>query len=800
MIRILMIFCITATLCFSQQVTIKDKITFQPLEFVSIFDAEKNISALTGINGKAEITRFSESEKITFRLLGYETIEISFSRLKEINFILLMEQTPVTLSQIVVSANKWEQDKSDIPVKIEAIGPQTIAFQNPQTAADMLALSGSVYIQKSQLGGGSPIIRGFSTNRVLIVVDGVRMNSAIYRSGNVQNVISLDANSLGGTEVIFGPGSVIYGSDAIGGVMNFLTLNPKISGGGQTLFSTQAFGRYSSANKENTGHLHFGFSSGKWGLVTGLTYSKFGDLTTGSNGPSEFLRPTYQNRINGVDTVIVNIDSKVQKESGYDQLNFMQKIRFKPNSMWDFQYAFHYSTSSDVPRYDRLIQPQGTGLRSAQWYYGPQKWMMNQFSITNVSSNSFYDISKFIVAYQNTEESRHDRRFNNNILNHRTEKVNLFSLNIDMLKNINNESNIFYGVEAVFNKIFSTGESENIVNGNKAAISNRYPDGSTWNSFGAYAVYKRNFGNTFVLQSGLRFTTVAVKADFVTTFFPFPFSTAELNASSVNGSIGGVWKAADDLQFNINLSTGFRAPNIDDIGRVFDSTPGRVVVPNPDLKPEYAYNGEIGLTKLFSNKAKFDIVGYYTILENALVRRMFKLNGQDSIVYDGVLSGVEAIQNAANAKVYGVEFGTEILILKGLQFGAKINFQKGEEEDGAGNKEPLRHAAPIFGNIKLTYSMERLKAELYGLFNGEISNENLTASEQAEPFIYAKDSNGKPYVPSWFTVNLKLSYSLTDYLILYGGVENITDKLYRPYSSGISAPGRNFIFSARVNY
>ena len=81
-------------------------------------------------------------------------------------------------------------------------------LRNPQTTADLLGQIGSVFIQKSQMGGGSPMIRGFATNRVLMVADGVRMNNAIYRSGNNQNIISIDPFSLEDAEVIFGPGSI----------------------------------------------------------------------------------------------------------------------------------------------------------------------------------------------------------------------------------------------------------------------------------------------------------------------------------------------------------------------------------------------------------------------------------------------------------------------------------------------------------------------------------------------------------------------------------------------------------------
>ncbi len=137
-------------------------------------------------------------------------------------------QTPDTLDlrEVVISAARWKQTAEHIPAQVAVVLPRQIAQFQPQTAADLLGISGKVFIQKSQQGGGSPMIRGFATNRLIYSVDGVRMNTAIFRAGNIQNVINLDPFALERTEVVFGPASVMYGSDAIGGVMSFTTLQP----------------------------------------------------------------------------------------------------------------------------------------------------------------------------------------------------------------------------------------------------------------------------------------------------------------------------------------------------------------------------------------------------------------------------------------------------------------------------------------------------------------------------------------------------------------------------------------------
>jgi hemoglobin/transferrin/lactoferrin receptor protein len=784
---------------YSQIVTVKNLDTQNPLELVSVYNTDPNRSLLTNSNGKVDITNIDKSKPIIFRLIGYEKLVLSYKEIEKNNFIVLMKETTISLDNVVVTTNRWEENKSDIPNTITVVTPRDVDFQNPQTTADMLGMSGNVFIQKSQLGGGSPMIRGFATNRLLIVVDGVRMNTAIFRSGNLQNVILLDANSLDHTEVIFGPGSVIYGSDAIAGVMSFHTLSPRLASDGGAIFNTGVMTRFSSADLEKTGHLHFNIGLKNLGFLSSLTYTDFGDLTMGSNGPEEFLRPTYQDRINGKDTVLINSDPKVQKVTGYNQINFMQKVLFSPVQEWELEYGFHYSTSSDVNRYDRLIRPGGNTLRSAEWYYGPQNWMMNSLSVTNYTPNSIYDLSKIIFAYQFFEESRHDRNLNSTDKTNRVEKVKAFSLNLDLIKNINESSNLFYGAEVILDKVASSGTSENIITGLVTPDASRYPDGSTWNSYGIYLTYKNKLSKQYILQTGIRYNFVTLDAAFDTTYYPFPFTSANLNTGAVTGNAGLVWHPQSDWQFNFNLSSGFRAPNVDDIGKVFDSEPGSVVVPNPDLKPEYAYSAELGLMKIFPNVLEFDIAGYYTYLDNALVRRDYTLNGMDSIIYDGTMSRVQAIQNAAFAHIWGVESAIEINFSSYFNFKSQFNYQKGEEEDDSGEITPLRHSAPWFGKTEIAFRKEELGVNLYIIYNGEIINKDLSPSEFNKDYLYAKDAEGNIYSPAWYTLNLKLSYQLLDNIEVYFGVENITDQRYRPYSSGITAAGINFIGSLRAN-
>jgi hemoglobin/transferrin/lactoferrin receptor protein len=705
------------------------------------------------------------------------------------------------LGDIVVSVNRWEENLREVPNRVSQINAPTIRFQNPQTAADLLGFTNQVFIQKSQLGGGSPMIRGFATNRVLLVIDGVRMNNAIFRSGNVQNVISLDPHIIESAEVIFGPGSVIYGSDAIGGVMDFHSRSVSLSLEKKPIVKGHALLRYASANNENTGHVDFMVSNSKIGWLSSISHSDFDDLIQGSRGPTEYLRPDYIVRGVTGDSVVINDNPRRQRPSGYSQINSTQKLRYQPIQGVDIQYAWHYSRTSRYDRYDRLLlRNPSDQLVSAEWYYGPQKWEMHNLQLSYSRRTALSDGVRLIAAYQDYQESRHTRNRNSNNRNNRFERVKAWSLNLDVNKKISDEAEIFYGAELVTNKVNSTAYRFNIVSEAITPISTRYPDNSDWRSAAAYLNLKLRLSPAWLLTTGMRFTYVYTYTPFDTTFFDFPFTEATLRNRQVNNSVGLIYSPDERWKVYGNFSTGFRAPNVDDIGKVFDSQPGSVLVPNPNLRPELAYNTELGFAAQLSRSLTVDAGVYYTWLDNALARGPYTFNGQDTIDYDGTPSRVLALQNISKLYVYGFQAGITWKIIPELSLISHINLQNGREENPeAGVSARPTHVAPHFGTTQLVFQKSRIMLNLYSQYNASISASNLPLSEQADRHLYALDANGNLYAPSWWTLNLKGSYTFGRYFTVNAGVENILDKRYRPYSSGISAPGRNFILAIRAS-
>ena len=791
-------FCFQAAI--AQKIQVLSQQTKDPILGVALFNEDKSKSAVTNFDGFADISSFNQDEVITFQHIAHTPLSQTKSKIVKANKQVFLITDASSLDEVVLSVSKFGQKKRDIPQQIVSVTSEDVLFRNPQTAADLLQSSGQVYVQKSQLGGGSPIIRGFSTNRLLIAVDGVRFNTAIFRGGNVQNIISIDPFAVARTEVILGPGSVVYGSDAVGGVMNFYTKKPKFSFEEGYSFSGNTSLRYATANKEKTGHFDFNIGAKKWAFLTSVTYSDFDNLRMGSQGPDDYLRTQYVETINGIDTVVQNQDPKIQRPTAYSQINTMQKVRYMPNNNWNFDLGLFFTTTTDYPRYDRLIRTSNDVLRSAVWDYGPQQWFSGNLQIQNTpDTNTLFDESAFTLSFQHFKESRSDRDFGDSFLYKTQEKVAAYTTAWDFEKKIK-KAKLNYGIEYIFNKVGSRGRKTDIATGISQLDVSRYPDGSSWQSLAGYMSTQFALAKNISFLGGLRYSHIIVAAQFDTSLFDLPFTEATINTGALTGTAGVTWNPNQTLGWRLNLGTAFRAPNIDDVGKVFDSEPGSVVVPNPDLKPEYAYNADIGVSLNFDTVVKLDFAGFYTILEDALIRRDFSLDGESQIVYQGELSTIQAIQNASRAQVYGFEAGLEVAFSKALKLSSQYNITKGFAQDQQGNKEALRHAAPAYGNTHLFYKKAKLTLDAFVEYNGQFDFEDLAPSQQNNAFLYAADQNGNPYAPKWHTLNFSAQYKYSKSLQLNATLENITDQRYRPYSSGLSAPGRNLIVAATYTF
>lgn len=704
------------------------------------------------------------------------------------------------LNEIFIYSSKFAERKKNIVQKIDVVSAQRIAQMNAQNTGDLLINTGNVFVQKSQQGGSSPVIRGFEASRVLLVVDGIRMNNAIYRAGHLQNVITIDQNMLERVEVLYGPASTLYGSDALGGVVHFRTKAPRLSANEKTLFAGSAFARYSSANDEKTGHADLSIGGKKFGWLQSYNYSDFGDVKMGSNYPDKYpdfgRRSQYITSINGIDSIVKNPDDRIQKFSGYRQWDIMQKLLYRPDDRISHALNLQYSNSGNVPRYDRLQDVRNGNLRYAAWYYGPQLRELAAYEL-NISQLGGLDQLKAIASYQHIEESRHQREYRRyDRLDNRTEKLNVMALTLDGRK-LWKTNELTVGIDAQLNDLNSVGIRKNILTGAETKLDSRYPNGdNNMNYFGVYAQHLMKFGNgKFVLNDGIRVQYTTMRSTIAdNSFFNFPFTEIEQNNTAVTGNIGLVYNADDNFRINAGLSTGFRSPNIDDLSRIFESSTAsrQLIVPNPGIKPEYTYNADLGVSGTMAGRIRLEAGIFYTWFRNAIALAPFQLNGQDSVNYNGMISRVYANQNVNKAIVYGFNAGIAAEILTGLNLNSTINYTHGRLKPEEGNEVPLDHIPPVYGKTALAYTYKRISAEFYALYNGWKKLEDYNPSGEDNAQYATADGT-----PSWMTLNLKSTIRLHERISFQAGVENILDRNYRYFASGFSSPGRNFILALR---
>jgi len=771
----------------AQNITVVDLRDHMPISDVFVMTAGE--TAISNINGKVSFDKqLNENDTLVFQHPSFNSIKLVYASVIKNKYLVILERKTISLEEFTVSAHKWEQKVDELPLRIKSVHRDALSYQ-PGTTADLLGNTGEVFIQKSQQGGGSPMFRGFAANSILLVYDGTRVNNAIFRSGNLQNIILFDPKAMESTEVVFGPGSTIYGSDALGGVIDYRSLSPKFSNDTTLLLSGVASLGFASASKEGNGHIHFGIGSEKFSSMTSFSFSQFGNLRMGVHGPEDYLRPYYAGRINNQDTLIQNSNDLDQVESGYKQLNFIQKFAYQLSEETQVEVNFSLAQTGNVPRYDRLIQENssGDGLRYAEWYYGPNTWINTGLTLLNEKSSKIADQWKMKIAYQYYTESRNDRRFGAEELRSRTEKVNGVNFNLDFNKFFSQKFQLYYGTELWYNKVGSMGYRENINSGELVSISTRYPDGSNYSSGGIYAMLHWNFSEQLIFNAGLRYSFANMNGVFDPDYFPFPESSFNQFNQAITPSVGLVYKANSTFRVLANAGQGFRAPNIDDVAKVFDSSPGNVVMPNTNLNPETVWSFDLGFTWLPTDKIQFEASGFYSILQDVMVRADYLFNGQDSIFYDGEMSKVEAIQNLGTGWIYGIESSLKMALTSSLNFRANLVYTKGED----GESFPLRHVTPLMSSAHIVYFNRLFKIDLNGRYNGEFSYDQLAPSEKDKPYLYASDSDGNPYSPSWFELNLQGSWFISNHLRLDLALDNLLNARYRTYSSGIAAPGFN---------
>lgn len=854
MIAIVCFFSTNTSSAQTIQVTVVSATDGEPLIGANVYKEDFSYSTSTDFEGKADLIDLAYRDEVVVSYIGFTEVKIPVYAIRRQNGLIKL-YPDVSVDTIVVIGRR-DDPEHEIPFQVQRIKKSDLKFSNAQTAADALVLNADVFVQKTQAGGGSPVIRGFEANKILLVVDGVRMNNAIYRSGHLQNSITIDNAMLEQVEVIFGPGSLTYGSDALGGVVHFRTKDPKLAVDLVPLVQSNFYTRFASANLEKSMHLDVNYGKKKWAFLSSITMVDYDALRAGNNRPNEYpdfgKRFFYPERIDGADQIRLNSDPNVQVayggqsdlyrwwSTGYSQIDFMQKVKIQPVKDVDLVFNYQVSSSTNVPRYDALLDTLNTNsnLKLAESYYGPQFRTFFSTKLKVTKSNPLFDKATIIGSFQRIGESRFTREITNLLRVANEEDVAVYSATADFDKYLdaNHQNQFTYGVDVSHNEVNSIASSFNINTGASFLnVDTRYPSGgSSMRNYGAYGNYKwRSKTSNILFDAGVRYSSVNLEASYLTSDrigWPEEYYDRIVSSNSdVTWATSLIYNTDSKWQLRLMAAKAFRSPNIDDWAKI-RAKRNKVTVPNINLAPERAINFEATIAKEFGDyneinkkgtSVKLSSTFFSSNLRDAIVRVDSSTLNVDVLDVNGVLYNIQTNVNAETANIRGVSANLEMKMDNHWMFQSSFNFTKGTTQFSNSVVQdtitPLAHIPPMYGRTSLSYQNKKLKLELVARYNGRKKVEDYAVSDieadgtidregTSDNFEFTPsiiDENGRQtYAGSyaWTTINFYSSFKLSPKIDINLAVENIFDKHYRPFSSNISAAGRNIVVALHGHF
>ena len=701
------------------------------------------------------------------------------------------------LLESAVVVGRRDEAAGTLPYRVEVVQNAERRRVQSLTTADALAALSGVYVQKSQLGGGSPVLRGFEANRVLLVVDGVRMNNAIYRNGHLQNAITVDPNTLERIEVIYGAGALAYGSDAIGGVVHFRTRQPDYRPEGGTAGYVQ--GNFASAARSMNlaGGVDYGGSC--WAATTQYALTRFGDLRAGGYRPEKYgdfgLREEYVEK----DAVVDNPNPRQQVGSGYTQYNLLQKVRYQLREGLELGANLQFSTTGNVPRYDALIERRGGQLRWARWDYGPQTRVLVTLRLDDRRPTGLYDVATYLLSYQFIEEDRLQRRLGGTLAEDRVD-VGSWNAQLDCSKGLGPRTDLRYGLDGRVDQVSATATPP--------SEPTRYPSqGSGLAGGGAYVDLSHGLGNYSQLRGGLRYSYQRLTATFGAddpVEWPADYVAGIVSPSSaVTGAVGLRYRR-EGHGLRLLLAQGFRAPNVDDFAK-FREQSGRIQVPNPELRPERSTTFELGYSRT-AGAIRAELTAYGTLLTDAIIRRAGTLpDGRASFVSRGDTLFVDTNVNAERAWVYGLDLAAAWTVAPAWEVRAEAHWLRGRRRqatpDGRELTLPQDHIPPAYGRAGVHYAAGRWSGELRleGQLRKELDDYAVNEITGTAATGYVLDRVGSadnleltPFdegTPGWWTASVYGEYTVSERLAVQLKGENLLDRFYWRFASGIGAAG-----------
>ncbi len=686
--------------------------------------------------------------------------------------------------EVVVSGRKREEKLFDANRAVSSVKSEKIKEESKGTLPDAIADVEGVFVQKTNTGGGSPILRGLIGPQVLISIDGVRFNNSVYRTGPVQYLNLIDPFSLERIEVMKGPGSVLYGSDAMGGMINLYPVNPSQFRESDNFdYSANLFGKFASADLSGTGHAHGGAGYKGLGAKAGITYKNFNNLKSGGD--------PWEGKVDG-------LKKGEQPWTGYDNFSLFSNFEYNFPGMngWRISAVYLHSKINDAGRTDKVLDKGGEIAEnpSLRFYDNISHFA---YARLNMNIDPLSTKAETTISYQNFFEKTDSISLDKNELETRKsvsrDKVTVNTIGADFKLNtrlIKGFWHLNYG-GSYYHDIIDSLRKTDSQNSGVFTDSNTvpYPDGSTYSNFGIYLYneltlwYKND--QSVALDAGYRFHGFNGDAPAEDDFEKVDISNyGHVFSSSLQ------YLYEEKLNLTFSFSQGFRAPNFNeavllgDTGKFFH-------IPNRDLDPEYSNTFEL-LLNLKNKRASVGGAAYITLIEDVIIREHSTWEGESEYGGKPVAQNV----NGQNAKIYGIEGNTSIDLPAGFVISGKGSYVKGWKNIESGLTVPYTRIPPLMGKVNLRWNApEFYKTETYieTFVTGADRQERLSPEDIGDARIPEGGT------PAWWTLNFRAGARFHKDYKLNLSFENILNKKYKYHASGIYAPGFNFLASIDID-
>lgn len=760
----LLLFLLSSTPGFSNekhptQITgqVRDKITRAPIPNANIFIEQSNIGTISANDGRFLLENIPEDPgALIIRHIGYDEKRITLkSNNKNINrFNIFLTPKVLVFDELTFTSNRKIENLFQSHQDVAIASRDNIERRTSPNTADALREVPGVLVQKTTAGHGAPIIRGLIGKDVLLLYNGIRLNKPTFRFGANQYMNTISAESLDRIEVTKGPGSVMYGSDAIGGIVNMIS-TPFAFGEPHESHSTTVSMRYGTADK--SGLFHAGYSN-TFGLVSfsgDATLKKIGDLRAGS-------------------------DVGAQSPTGYDEINGNMKLSFHVNDGTKILLDLLSVQQEEVPRFDKYVTGQ-----YEQYLYEPQNRYLAAMTVKTRPRNINWITSlDWNLSYQLEEEGTIERKTGSELLTKNRNDLTTLGSFLQVNSVWRNNHVLTFGYEFYHDKV----ESGRTVEVGSAIENQRgnFPDGSTYQSFGLFVNDDYIVTANFDVTLGLRWSQMQLWSP-----LEYPWGDFEDTFSDVTGTIGLSYRPTPALNLIGRYAKGFRAPNFNDSVVLKVSNSG-VDAPSPGLAPEKSHDFEIGAKVnherfsgsafLFYNRL-IDLIDRYEGTYNGL--RFYDENGNG--IRDADEVPIYQKRNAAKAYIAGWELSGKYRLNAAWSLSGAAFWTYGQNETF---DEPMSRIPPFMGTVKLHFTpVQRLSLE--GYLRAATAQNRLSARDIDDSRIPESGT------PGWTTLNFRTTYELRPGLKLDFMFENILDETYKEHGSGVYSPGRNLVVGIR---